>query len=84
MIVVTTLKAVPGRYQEAIRQIKNCKPPKGIVIHEFLAVLGDYDALIVFETPDEETASDFIMKFSENAVPTSYVGMPIEKLKWTK
>ena len=84
MIFITSLKAVPGRYQDAIRQYKNCKAPKNIKIREFLGTFGDVDCLLVFEAPDEGAAAEFVMQFSEYSVPMTHVAFPVEKYKWTR
>lgn len=84
MLFVTLLKALPGKYTDAIRLFKNPKFPDGIKIQEFLGLFGEFDCLIVFEGPDEERAAEFVVQFGNLADPKTLVAFPVDKLKWTK
>jgi len=84
MMFVTLLKALPGKYTDAIRLFKNPKVQEGITIKEFLGLFGEFDCLIVFEGPNEERAAEFVVQFGNVADPKTLVAFPVDKLKWTK
>jgi len=84
MLFVTLLKALPGKYTDAIRLFKNPKIPEGIKIQEFLGLFGEFDCIIVFEGPDEERAAEFVVQFGNLADPKTLLAFPVDKFKWTK
>ena len=83
MLFVTKLKALPGQYMEAIKIFKHPKVPEGIEIREFLGLFGDVDAIIVFESPDEQTTAEFTVQFGHVAEVCTALALPIELMKWT-
>jgi len=83
MLFVTTLKFLPGKYEEGTRLCKRPKIPEGLKIKLFLGLFGKPDALIVFEAPDEGTAADFAVQFGRVAESATALALPIEEFKWT-
>ncbi len=82
MIFCTTFNINPGSYKKCIRMFKSPILPEGIKIREFLWMFGVPDALIVFESPDEETAGEFVIQFGDLAEVKTSVVFPVEKLRW--
>jgi uncharacterized protein with GYD domain len=83
LLFVTHLSALPGRYTEAIRTLKNPKIPQGIRIREYLGVFSVHDAIMIFEAPDEASAVEFVGQFGETFKTETAVGFPVEEFKWT-
>jgi hypothetical protein len=48
MLLVTTIQAKEGRFEDTIRALKRLKIPEGIKIREFLGLFGETDAIIIF------------------------------------
>jgi len=84
MLFVTEMKAIPGRYEDAVRKFKHPVIPKGVKVREFLGLFGHLDAIIIFEAPSEDVAVEFVMQFGEMAELCTYCAFPVEKYKWTK
>ncbi len=84
MLFLTTLRFLPGKYEAAIRVYKNPKVPQGVKIREFMGVFGEQDALVIFEAPDEGTAAEFVVQFSEHSHTATSVVFPVESYKWTR
>ena len=84
MYFVTLLKSLPGKYTEAIRLFKNPKIPEGIKIIEFLGLFGEFDCVILYQSPDEEKAAEFVVQFGNLADPKTLVAFPVDQLKWTR
>jgi uncharacterized protein with GYD domain len=84
MHFLTTLRFLPGHYEQAVRSYKNPKVPHGVKVREFLGVFGDSDALVIFEAPDEGTAAEFVVQFSEHSHTSTSVVFPVESYKWTR
>ncbi len=83
MLFVAQLKVVPGQLEEATRLFKRPKLPNNVMVHEFLALLGKPDAMVIFEAPDAGTAADFVTQFGHVAETITSLALPIEELKWT-
>jgi len=83
LLFVTQLKVIPGQLEEATRLFKHPRIPPNIMIHEFLGLLGNPDALVIFEAPDASTAADFTVQFGRVAETTTSLALPIEEFKWT-
>lgn len=84
MHFLTTLRFLAGHYEQAVRSYKNPKVPSGVKVREFLGVFGDSDALVIFEAPDEGTAAEFVVQFSEHSHTATSVVFPVESYKWTR
>ena len=84
MLFVTTMNIIPGNYKRAIKLFKNPEVPDGIEIKVFLGMFGIPDAVLIFESINEETAGDFILQFGDVAELKSSVGIPIEKMRWVQ
>ena len=83
MLFVSQLKVMPGQLEEATRLFKHPKLPNNVMVHEFFALFGKPDGLVIFEAPDAITAADFITQFGHVAETTTSLAIPIEELKWT-
>lgn len=83
MLFVCQLKVAPGQFEEATRLFKRPKLPNNVMIHEFFALLGKPDAIVIFEAPDPSTAADFVVQFGRIAETNTSLALPIEELKWT-
>ncbi len=84
MLFVTHLSALPGSYTDAIRTLKNPKIPKKVEIREYLGTFSHFDAIIIFEAPDEATAVEFVGQFAELFKTETAVAFPPEGYKWTR
>jgi uncharacterized protein with GYD domain len=84
MLFVTNLSSLPGRFLEAIRILKNPKTPKGVKIREYLGTFSHFDAIIIFEAPDEATAVEFVGQFGEHFKTETAVAFHVEGYKWTR
>ncbi|MCK5414004.1 MAG: hypothetical protein KAJ35_01345 [Thermoplasmata archaeon] len=84
MLFVTHLSALPGRYTEAIRTLKNPKIPDGVEIREYLGTFSHFDAILIYETPDEATAVEFVGQFAECFKTETAVAFAPEGYKWTR
>ncbi len=84
MLFVTTLKALPGKYEEATRLFRHPKIPENIKIREFLGLFGKPDAIIIFEASTEKDAAEFAVQFGSAAESATALAMPIELFKWTR
>ena len=80
---VSTLKALPSQYVEAIKLFKRPKVPEGVKILHFFGIFGHFDAVVIFEAVDEATAAEFAVQFAHVAEVCTTVGLPIEDMKWT-
>ena len=74
MLFVAQLKVMPGQLEEATRLFKRPRLPNNVMVHEFLAMLGQ---------PDASTAADFVTQFGHVAETITSLALPIEELKWT-
>ncbi len=83
MLFVAQLKVTPGQLEEATRVFKHPKLPNNVMVHEFFALFGKPDAIVIFEAMDAVTAADFVTQFSHVADTTTSLAIPIEELKWT-
>jgi len=83
VLFVTQLKVIPGQLEEATRLFKHPRIPANIMIHEFLGLLGQPDAIVIFEAPDASTAADFTVQFGRVAETITSLALPIEEFKWT-
>ncbi len=83
MLFVAQLKVIPGQLEEATRMFKHPKLPNNVMVHEFLALLGKPDAMVIFEAPDASTAADFVTQFGRIAETNTSLALPVEELKWT-
>jgi uncharacterized protein with GYD domain len=57
-----TLFKPKGKGVEAVKYLKDLQAPKGIIINEIYFTFGQYDATIIFEATNNETALNFIME----------------------
>ena len=83
MLFVAQPTRMPGQLEEATRLFKHPTLPNNLMVHEFFALFGKPDALVIFEAPDAITAADFITQFGHVAETTTSLAIPIAELKWT-
>ena len=83
MLFAAQLTVMPGQFEEATRLFKHPKLPNNVMVHEFFALFGKPDALVIFEATDAITAADFVTQFGHVADTTTSLAIPIEELKWT-
>jgi uncharacterized protein with GYD domain len=84
MLFVTTLTALPGKYDEATRLFRHPRTPDEVKIREFLGLFGKPDALIIFEAPNERVAAEFAVQFGSAVESVTSLAVPIEQFKWTR
>ena len=66
MIFVTICKVRPGKFEEALKAVKEFKsPPPEIKLIANYATFGRLDGIIIFEASDEATAWKFLAGFQE-------------------
>jgi uncharacterized protein with GYD domain len=83
MLFVTLLNIIPGKFQDAIKMLKN--PPKlgDVQIKSRVGIFGKPDAIIIFEAKNEQTAADFVLQFGDVASTNTCLAFPADTLKWT-
>lgn len=84
MLLVTTIKAKEGQFEETIRALKRLKVPEGVKIREFLGLFGEPDAIIIFEANNEKTAVEFVCLIASSVNCKTSMALPIDEFKWTK
>lgn len=57
-----TLLLPKGKGPEAVKYLRELKPPKDITICDLYFTLGRYDNVIIFDAPTAETAMNFVMQ----------------------
>jgi len=61
-MLFVTLMLPKGKGANAVKYLKELKPPKGIKIRDLYFTFGRYDGIIIFEAPDERAAMNFVME----------------------
>jgi uncharacterized protein with GYD domain len=84
MLLVTTIQAKEGRFEDTIRALKRLKIPEGIKIREFLGLFGETDAIIIFEAENEKKAVEFVCSLASCVTCKTSMALPIDEFKWTK
>ncbi|MFA5772697.1 MAG: hypothetical protein WC974_08220 [Thermoplasmata archaeon] len=84
MLFVTLLNIIPGKFQEAIRLIKNPPKTQNIQIKSRVGIFGKPDAIMIFEAKDEQSAVDFVLQFADVASTNTCVAFPADAFKWTQ
>lgn len=57
-----TLLFPKGKGPEAVRHLRELKPPEDITIRDLYFTLGRYDNVIIFDAPTAEIAMSFVMQ----------------------
>lgn len=66
MIFVTICKVHPGKFEEALKAVKEFKdPPPEIKLIANYSTFGRLDGIIIFEASNEATAFKFLAGFQE-------------------
>jgi len=84
MLFVTTIESGEGKFEDTIRALKRLKIPEGIKVREFLAMFGEPDAILIFETSDEKHAVDFVCMIAQSVKCKTSLALPIDEFRWTK
>ncbi|MEW5937971.1 MAG: DUF3303 family protein [Candidatus Thermoplasmatota archaeon] len=84
MLFVSTVRAMPGKFEDTVRQLKHAKVPKGVDVKHFLGLFGKPDAVIVFEAVNEALAAEFVSQFANVAEVSTALAMPVTDLRWTR
>jgi uncharacterized protein with GYD domain len=84
MLLVTTIQAKEGKFEDTIRALKRLKVPEGIEIREFLGLFGEPDAIIIFEAVDQKAAVEFVCLIASSVTCHTSMALPIDEFKWTK
>ncbi len=80
MLFVTQFDIIPGKADEMIYLVKSVEPPSEIKIKMFLQLFGKPDFLVVYEAPDENTAMNFILKFTACATPKTSLATHVKQV----
>ena len=84
MKFVLFLSCLPGKYLDAVKIFKHYTAPESVKIEHFLGLFGKPDAMVIFEAPDEKTASEFSIQFGNVAEIKTVLAQPIEAFRWTQ
>jgi len=84
MLFVSTIRAMPGKFDETVRLLKHSKVPDGVEIKEFLGLFGKPDAVVIFEAKSESLAAEFVSQFGSVAEVSTALAIPVKELKWTR
>ena len=81
-MLFVTLLSPKGKGAEAIKYLKELKPPEGITIHEVYFTFGRYDGMIIFDAPDVKTAMSFVMEtgFATDYTVETLTAIPAKEL----
>lgn len=81
-MIFVTLMLPKGKGADAVKYLKELKAPKGIKIRDIFFAFGKYDAMIVFEAPNEQTAMNFIMEtgFATQYTMETMIVVPAEEI----
>jgi uncharacterized protein with GYD domain len=71
-----------GKGASAVKYLKELKTPKGIKIRDIFFAFGKYDAMIIFEAPNERTAMNFVMEtgFATQYIMETMIVVPAEEI----
>ena len=61
---------------ESLAQIKKDRQ-MGVIVHEIYWTLGQYDAVIIFDAPDEKIAMKFSIARADDASVETMVAIPL-------
>jgi uncharacterized protein with GYD domain len=61
-VLFVTLFSPKGKGIDAVKYLKGLKSKEGIKIKDVYFTFGRYDAIIIFEAPDEKAAMKFVME----------------------
>jgi uncharacterized protein with GYD domain len=81
-MIFMTLMLPKGKGADAVKYLKELKAPKGIKIRDIFFAFGKYDAMIMFEAPNEQTAMNFIMEtgFATQYTMETMIVVPVEEI----
>lgn len=81
MIFVTLCEVRSGKFEDAIEATKGLPKslPRGIKLRARYSLFGRYDAIYIFEAPDEITATKFVRSLQETLDTETFLAVP-----WTE
>ena len=81
-MIFVTLMLPKGKGADAVKYLKELKAPKEIKIRNIFFAFGKYDAMIIFEAPNERTAMNFIMEtgFATQYTMETMIVVPAEEI----
>ncbi len=77
MLFMTQFDIIPGKADEMIYKMRNPKVPENVVIKYKMQLFGKPDFIIIYEAPDEQTALNFILQFTDCATPRTSLANPL-------
>ncbi len=78
MIFVMFATAAPEQFADLFHLLRNARVPEGIKIREGLEVFGKPDVVVVFESPNEELAAQFVEQFGRVSTVTTHLAMRVK------
>ena len=78
MLFMTMLDIIPGKAEDMFYLVKKTQPPEGIKVHQFLKLFGKPDFVIIYEASSENSAMDFILKFTSCSTTRTSLCNPVE------
>ncbi len=81
MIFVTLCTVRSGKFEDAIRATKELPKalPAGVKLRARYSLFGRYDAIYIFEAPDETTATKFVRGLQDTLDTETFLAVP-----WTE
>ena len=81
MIFVTLCEVRSGKFEDAIRATKGLPKtlPAGVKLKARYSLFGTYDAIYIFEAPDETTATKFVRGLQDTLDTETFLAVP-----WTE
>jgi uncharacterized protein with GYD domain len=81
LILVTLCTVRSGKFEDAIKATKELPKslPLGIKLKARYSLFGKYDAIYIFEAPDETTATKFVRGFQDALDTETFFAVP-----WTE
>jgi len=71
-----------GKGIDAVKYLKNLKEKEGVKVRDVFFTFGRYDAVIIFEAPNEKSAMNFVMEkgFSTEYAVETLIAVPAKEL----
>ena len=81
MLFVTLCEVRSGKFEDAIKATKGLPKslPRGIKLRARYSLFGRYDAIYIFEAPDETTATKFVRALQDTLDTETFLAVP-----WTE
>jgi uncharacterized protein with GYD domain len=81
-MIFVTLMLPKGKGASSVKILEELKAPKGIKIRDIFFAFGKYDAMMIFEAPNERTAMNFVMEtgFATQYTMETMIVVPAEEI----